>query len=142
MTAQPVTADDFAREPLSALAERYGDLNVRSILGRRATADAWEPLTPDEHAELLAIGEAIRRHVTRGRQCDVRAALLAGTGWAAICAALGVDQDTARADYLSWVDVQSWLWDDLAASGNPWPLGLSPADRDKARALALPGRPA
>lgn len=131
MTGAPVVPDDWEGTPLPTLVERYGDLGVRDLLGRTTGTR----LTVREHVELLALGEAIRRHVAHGRQCDVHAALLAGTSWDAVAAALGTGVHAARADYLAWVGGQSWLWDDCMAR-HERPFGLSPADRATARAFA------
>lgn len=123
-----MTPADLDQLPLRDLVDRYLDLSLRDLTGTVTGVR----LTTAEHVELLAVGVAVARHVTTGRQVDVRRALLAGATWPQIAAASGTDVPTARRAFRDWIDGQAALWDSTARPGR-LPIGLSPADRVTAR---------
>lgn len=63
-----MTPADLDRTPLRDLVDRYLDLALRDFTSWVTSA----PLTAAEHVELLTVGAAVARHVTLGRQVDVR----------------------------------------------------------------------
>jgi hypothetical protein len=85
---------------------------------------------------MLAVGAAVARHVSLGRQVDVRRALLAGATWPQIAAASNTTVRAVRRDFRAWIAQQSALWDSTPPGGRP--LGLSPEDRITAHRLANP----
>lgn len=123
-----MTPADFDRMPLQDMVDRYLDLSLRDftaiVTGVRLTAA--------EHVELLALGVAVARHVTNGRQVGVWHALRAGATWPQIAAASGTDEPTARRAFRDWIDGQAALWDSTALPGE-LPIGLSHDDRAHAR---------
>jgi len=132
---------DLAHTSLTGLVEWYVDLRGRDALARILTPDRRtaglrpEPLTVAEHIELLATEEAIRQHVSHGRQAAVHAARRAGASWQDIAATNDSGPDVARRDFLRWIDGQAFLWDHVAGRGDR-PIGLDRAARADARRLA------
>ena len=127
-----MTPADLEWTPLRDLVDRYLDLSLRDFTAQVTGA----PLTAAEHVELLAVGAATNRHVSLGRQVDVRRALLAGATWPQIAAASGASVRAVRRDFRTWIAQQSALWD--ATPPGRRPIGLSPADRTTAHRLANP----
>jgi hypothetical protein len=101
-----------------AARERYDELSTRDHLARayamlRASgeydpakhgAPDAEPLTAEEHLELLAIGEYLARSYKPVSEVDN--ALRAGTTWDQIAEALDTDEAMARVTYRAWADGQ------------------------------------
>lgn len=136
---------------LQQLAERRSELSGRDALagavaGLLATGqhdpdkhpaldspDA-QPLTVDEHLELLAVEESIRCHVMTGRGITIRRARQAGAQWADIAAALGADVAAAQAELAAWIAGQEHLWDGYPEDAGHR-FGLRPNERPAIRAL-------
>lgn len=129
-----------------AARERYEELSTRDHLARayaklRASgeydpakhgAGASEPLTADEHLELLAIGEYLARSYKPVSEVDN--ALRAGATWNKIAAALDTDEAMAQVAYRAWADGQH----DMLR----WTEGrLGMSDAEYADALARAGEP-
>jgi hypothetical protein len=129
-----------------AARERYEELSTRDHLVRayaklRAAgeydpakhgAGDSEPLTADEHLELLAIGEYLARSYKPVSEVD--RALRAGATWDQIAEALDTDEAMARVAYRAWADGQHHLF--RWAEGR---LGMS--DAGYADASARAGEP-
>jgi hypothetical protein len=111
--------------PVTTLIERWDDLEGRGVSSRaRATlkargeydpavhgpedADWARPLTAEEHVELLALSEAIIRHIqVVGARLDL--ALQAGVTWADAAAAVDQDESVMRTLYRDWAARQREL---------------------------------
>jgi len=132
------TPDKLQPLGLRRLSELHYALSIRELVARRVGTEPQlaEPLSVDEHLELLAVDTAIARLVTPGMCVLMHHALLAGAEWAAIAAALGQrDEHEPRERYAEWVEQQSALWDRQIADG-AHPYGMPPHERDQARAFA------
>ena len=119
--AQPITYHEVSRlygPGTIGARERYGELSMREHLARAYTtlwargeydpakhgAGDTEPLTAEEHLELLALGEYLARSYKPS--FEVNHALQAGATWAQVAEALDVDEATARVEYRAWADGQ------------------------------------
>lgn len=97
------TLSDLATENLPELRQRYDELCHQHLMARMDDpkyADQYPPLTPEQHLELIALGEAIAFHYRHPVQ--IHWAVLAGATWPAIAAAIGVDDADVRRAYGSW----------------------------------------
>jgi hypothetical protein len=129
-----------------AAQERYEELSTRDHLARayaelRASveydpakhgAGDTEPLTADEHLELLAIGEYLARSYKPAS--EVHNALRAGAAWDQIAEALDTGEAMARVTYRAWADGQHDMLRWTQGS-----LGMS--DAEYADAIARAGEP-
>jgi hypothetical protein len=129
--------------------ERHDELTHRSILAQaRATLIArgeydpaehgtqeHEPLTVDEHLEVIATGEVVARIYRH--PADVDRALEAGASWEQVAAARGCDEAQARQDYRKWAEGQHHLWASDDSGGGKF--GMNKADY--AKAIARAGEP-
>lgn len=129
-----------------AARERYKELSSRKHLASayaklrasgeydpaRHGAGDTEPLTADEHLELLAIGEYLTRSYEPLGEVDD--ALRAGVSWAQVAEALDTDEAMARVEYRAWADGQHDMrkWTEAR-------LGMS--DPEYAEALERAGEP-
>jgi hypothetical protein len=129
--------------------ERHDDLTHRRILAQaRATliargeydpakhgTEEHEPLSVDEHLEVIATGEIVAR--TYRHPADVDRALKADASWEQVAAARGCDEAQARADYREWAEGQHHLWaSDYSGGGK---FGMN--DAEYAKAIARAGEP-
>jgi hypothetical protein len=106
--AQPITYHEVSRlygPGTIGARERYGELSMREHLARAYTtlwargeydpakhgAGDSEPLTAEEHLELLALGEYLARSYKPSFEVDH--ALRAGATWAQVAEALDADAD-------------------------------------------------
>jgi len=129
--------------------ERHDELTHRRILAQaRATLIArgdydparhgtedHDPLSVDEHLEVIATGEVVARSYRH--PADVDQALQAGASWAQVAAARGCDQAQARQDYRKWAEGQHQLWASEYSGGGTFGMN----DADYAQALARAGEP-
>jgi len=104
--------------------ERFEELTDRELLVRStATLKARgiydpqqhgerneQPLTAQEHLEVLAIGEVLARYYRHPSQ--VHHAVTAGATWTQVAEATGSSSDQARRDYREWAAGQHRLWAD------------------------------
>jgi hypothetical protein len=105
--------------------ERYEELTNRDLMVRahatlkaRGTynphqhgdADRYQPLTANEHLELLAAGEMLARYYRHPTL--VHNAVQAGASWPEIAAATGSEEAKVRQDYREWADGQHRLYAD------------------------------
>lgn len=118
---RPITCGEAARRygpGTIAARERYEELSTRHALAaayaklratgqydpaRRGAGDT-EPLTTDEHLELIATGEYLSRAYRPSFEVD--RALVAGATWPQVAAALDADEAAARVAYRKWADRQ------------------------------------
>ncbi len=70
-------------------------------------AGGGQPLARNEALQLLALGEAIARKASYGRQLTVRSARAAGASWSQIGAALGISKQAAWEAYGQWIEDQA-----------------------------------
>jgi hypothetical protein len=91
-----------------------------------------EPLSVDEHLEVLATGEVVARMYRHPANVD--RALEAGATWEQVAAALDCDEAQARQDYRTWAEGQHRLWAGECGSGAK--LGMNDAEYAKALARA------
>jgi hypothetical protein len=124
--------------------ERHDQLTHRAVMARaRATLIArgdydpakhgtkeHEPLSVDEHLEVLAAGEVVAR--TYRHPADVDQALEAGATWEQVAAARGYDEAQARQDYRKWAEGQHRLWASDHSGGGKFGMN----DAEYAEALA------
>lgn len=126
-----------------AAIERYNELSLRHHL---ADAEAslkargeWDPakfgkggeqpLSADEHLELLSTAEYLHRaYQPTGGQMG--RALDAGADWLQVAQALGTDEATAREHYRSWAEGQHDMWASTGvwAGEEPHRFGMNDAD--------------
>jgi hypothetical protein len=105
-----------ARERFDELTGRATTVRAIATLKARGTydpskhadADSYQPLSVDEHLEVLAIGEVLARHYRHPAYVDE--AVKAGASWAQIAEAIGSDEAQARQHYREWADGQHWLY--------------------------------
>jgi hypothetical protein len=134
-----------AIERYSALSLRHGLANAEASLKARGEWDeakfgkgGEQPLTTDEHLELLATAEYLHRSyqptgVQMGR------ALNAGADWLAVAQAVGTTEADARGQYRKWAEGQHDMWAGTGVwAGDPsWaPHRFGLSDADYAAALA------
>jgi hypothetical protein len=105
--------------------ERFEELNNRDLMARahatlkargaydphkHGDADRYQPLTADEHLEILAAGEMLARYYRH--PALIHHAVTAGASWPQIAAATGSDQAKVRQGYREWADGQHRLYAD------------------------------
>jgi hypothetical protein len=73
-------------------------------------ADKYQPLTTEEHLEILAAGEMLARYYRHPGL--VHQAVTAGALWSQIAAATGSDEAQVRQGYREWADGQHRLYAD------------------------------
>jgi hypothetical protein len=139
-SAYPYTGD--ARERHDELFHRHMLAQARATLIARGEYDParhgtqeHQPLSVDEHLEVIATGEVVARHYRH--PADVDRALEAGASWEQVAAARGCDQAQARQDYRTWAEGQHDLWASQYSGGGK--LGMN--DADYAKAIARAGEP-
>ena len=130
--------------------ERHHQLTQRDALARakatliargeydpaRHGTEEHEPLSVDEHLEVLATGEVVARMYRHPANVD--RALKAGATWEQVAAALDSDQAQARQDFRKWAEGQHRL---LAGEyGDGGKFGMNDAEYAEALARAdVPG---
>jgi hypothetical protein len=159
MTATPGSRDPAEARPLTyaaasdvsvpAARERYDELTGRDFCARAAARlrargefdpdklghrliDEAEPLTTEDHLELMALGEALARYYRHPVMLDHAAK--AGATWEQIGAARGTSADQARRDYQEWAKGQHDL---LTCTGGRFGMN----DTEYAAALARSADP-
>jgi hypothetical protein len=105
--------------------ERYEELTNRDLMVRahatlkargtydphqHSDANQYQPLTADEHLELLAAGEMLARYYRH--PALVHNAVQAGASWPEIAAATGSEEAQVRQGYREWADGQHRLYGD------------------------------
>lgn len=90
----------------------YATLKARGTYNPHQHGDAgqYQPLTANEHLELLAAGEMLARYYRH--PALVHNAVQAGASWLEIAAATGSDEAKARQRYREWADGQHRLYGD------------------------------
>jgi hypothetical protein len=133
-----------ARERFEELANR--DLSARAIATlkargtydpqRHGDASKYQPLTAEEHLEILAAGEMLARHYRH--PALVHQAVVAGASWPRVAAATGADEAQVRQAYREWADGQHRLYADYEGK-----FGMDDAEHAAAirRAAEPPARP-
>jgi hypothetical protein len=126
--------------------QRFDHLTMRDLLARaRTTLEARgdydparhgteepEPLTTDEHLEVLAVGELLARYYRHPAR--IHDAVLAGATWPQVAAAIGTSEPAARQAYRDWADRLHSLW-----QHDQGRLGLADAEHaDAVRRAAEP----
>jgi hypothetical protein len=104
-----------ARERFEELTNRDQMARAHATLKARGTyhphkhgdADHYQPLTTDEHLEILAAGETLARYYRH--PALIHQAVKAGASWPQIAAATGSDEAQARQRYREWADSQHRL---------------------------------
>ena len=91
-----------------------------------------EPLSVDEHLEVLATGEVVARMYRH--PANVARALEAGATWEQVAAALDCDEAQARQDYRNWAEGQHRLW--AGEYGGGGKFGMNDAEYAEALARA------
>ena len=126
--------------------ERHDQLTQRDALARaKATliardeydpakhgTEEHEPLSVDEHLEVLATGEIVARDYRH--PANVARALEAGATWEQVAAALDCDEAQARQDYRKWAEGQHRLW--AGEYGGGGEFGMNDAEYTEALARA------
>jgi hypothetical protein len=126
--------------------ERHHQLTQRDALARaKATLKArgeydpakhgteeHEPLSVDEHLEVLATGAVVARMYRHPATVD--RALKAGATWDQVAAALDCDEAQARQDYRNWAEGQFRLW--AGEYGDGGKFGMNDAEYAEALAQA------
>jgi hypothetical protein len=131
-----------ARERFEELADR--DVMVHALATLQACGaydprrhpdpDSYEPLTVDEHLEILAAGERLARYYRHPSL--LHHAVQVGASWPQIAAATGSDEATARQAYRQWADGQHQLHVDYGQ------LRMGPAEHEAAlRQATEPAEP-
>jgi hypothetical protein len=77
---------------------------------RHGDADQYQPLTAEEHLEMLAAGEMLARYYRH--PALIHQAVKAGASWAQIAEATGSDEAQARQGYREWAHGQHRLYAD------------------------------
>jgi hypothetical protein len=112
--------------------ERFEELTNRDLMVRahasgtydpqlHGAADKYQPLTAEEHLEILAAGEMLARYYRH--PALVHQAVSAGASWPQVAAATGSDEATVRQAYREWADGQHRLYDDYQGK-----FGMNDAD--------------
>jgi hypothetical protein len=70
----------------------------------------YQPLTTDQHLEILAAGEMLARYYRH--PALIHQAVKAGASWSQIAAAVGSDEVQVRQGYREWADSQHRLYAD------------------------------
>jgi hypothetical protein len=107
-----------ARERFEVLTNRDLMVRAHATLKARGTYDPhqhgdagkYQPLTADEHLEILAAGEMLARYYRH--PALVHQAVLAGASWPQVAAAIGSDETTVRQAYREWANGQHHLYAD------------------------------
>jgi hypothetical protein len=107
-----------ARERFEELTNRHLTVRAHATLKARGTydpqlhgdADKSQPLTTEEHLEILAAGEMLARYYRH--PALIHQAATAGASWPQIAAATGSDEATVRHAYREWADGQHRLYAD------------------------------
>jgi predicted TPR repeat methyltransferase len=128
-------AQDAYRTTIEAC-ERFDELAGRDLTARalamlkargtydpakHADASKYQPLTADEHLELLATGEMLARRYRH--PAHVHDAVQAGVTWPQIAEATGSDEARVRQEYREWADSQHRLHSYYGGT-----IGLNDAD--------------
>jgi hypothetical protein len=144
-TAQVTWDDYFAKGSLTDHVARWQELRNRGLSAcaiatlkargdydpaRHGDAADYPPLSAEDYLELLALGEAIARHVRH--PSDIHQAVTAGATWAQVSYAVGRSEEDLRQSYRTWAEGQHNLY--LTYDGK---LGMS--DAEYALALACAG---
>jgi hypothetical protein len=126
--------------------QRHDQLTQRDALARakatliargeydpaRHGTEEHEPLSVDEHLEVLATGEVVARMYRH--PANVARALEAGATWDQVADALDCDEAQARQDYRKWAEGQHRLWAGEYDGGGK--LGMNDAEYAEALARA------
>ena len=133
-----------ARERFEELANRDLMARAHAALKARGTYDPqrhgdagkYQPLTAEEHLEILAAGEMLARHYRH--PALIHQAVKAGVSWSQIADATGSDEAQARQAYREWADGQHRLHADYQGK-----LGMDDAEHAAAinRAAEPPAGP-
>jgi hypothetical protein len=124
---RPVTYHDAERAYRGTIGarERFEELTLRDLMTRslatlqargeydpqqHVAADDYEPLTPTERLEILALGQMLARYYRHPTYMDH--AVKAGASWEQVAAAVDCTEDQARRDYREWAEGQHRLWAD------------------------------
>jgi hypothetical protein len=107
--------------------------------GGRFAPQEYEPLSVDEHLEVLATGEVVAR--TYRHPADMDRALEAGATWEQVAAARGCDEAQARLDYRKWAQGQHRLWAGEYGGGGKFGMNDSQYAEALARADVAAGGP-
>jgi hypothetical protein len=107
-----------ARERFEELTNRDLTVRAHTTLKTRGTydpqrhgdADKYQPLTAEEHLEILAAGEMLARYYRH--PALVHQAVTAGASWPQIAEATGSDEAQVRRGYREWADGQHRLHGD------------------------------
>jgi hypothetical protein len=118
-----------ARERFEELTNRDLTVRAHATLKARGTydpqrhedADKYQPLTAEEHLEILAGGEMLARYYRH--PALVHQAVTAGASWSQIAAATGSDEAQVRQAYREWADGQHRLYTDYEGK-----FGMDDAD--------------
>jgi hypothetical protein len=105
-----------ARERFEELTNRDLTVRAHATLKARGTydpqlhgdADKYQPLTAEEHLEILAVGEMLARYYRH--PALVHQAVTTGASWSQIAEATGSDEATVRQAYREWADGQHRLY--------------------------------
>jgi hypothetical protein len=141
----PVTWEDyFAKGFLTDHLARWQELRDRGLNAyavatlkargdydpaRHGDAADYPPLSAEDYLELLAVGEAIARHVRH--PADIHQAVTAGATWVQVSHAVGRSEEDLRQAYRTWAEGQHNLY--LTCDGK---LGMSDAEYTLALARA------
>jgi hypothetical protein len=92
------------------LARAYATLKARGTYDPHLHGDAGkdQPLTVNEHLEILAAGEMLARYYRHPAR--VHEAVLAGAPWSQVAAATGSKEAQVRQAYRAWADGQHRLY--------------------------------
>jgi hypothetical protein len=105
-----------ARERFEELTSRDLTVRAHTTLKARGTydpqlhgdADKYQPLTAEEHLEILAAGEMLARYYRH--PALIHQAVKSGASWPQVAAATGSDEATVRQAYREWADGQHRLY--------------------------------
>jgi hypothetical protein len=134
-----------AIERYSALSLRHALADAEASLKARGEWDeakfgkgGEQPLTADEHLELLATAEYLHRsYQPTGGQMG--RALDAGADWLAVAQAVGTTEADARGQYRQWAESQHDMWASTGAWEGAPPHRFGMNDADYAAAIARAG---
>ena len=128
-----------ARERHDQLTQRDALARAKATLRARGEYDPakhgteeHEPLSVDEHLEVLATGEIVARDYRH--PANVARALEAGATWEQVAAALDCHEAQARQDYRNWAEGQFRLW--AGEYGDGGKFGMNDAEYAEALARA------
>src|SRR6266487_3351492 len=88
----------------------HATLKARGTYDPHLHGDAgkYQPLTTEEHLEILAAGEMLARYYRH--PALIHQAVTAGASWSQVAAATGSDEATVRQAYREWADGQHRLY--------------------------------